>query len=383
MSGQRRRKVFMVAVLGRNLIVLNIAWVTGQDIIKASKVEIFFFRQSTMVKKQPESAKNKAAKRSKQADDKTFGLKNKNKSSKVQAFVKQVEEQAKSSGAAAKKKEADAARRAAEKKAAEAAKAEARALFSQAITPQKVPFGVDPKSVLCAFFKQGLCNKGSKCKFSHDLNVERKAVKKDLYSDERTDKESDTMDNWDDEKLANVVMSKHGNPKTTTDIICKYFIEAIENSKYGWFWVCPNGGDNCKYRHSLPPGFKLKTKEEQRLERAAAANEPKMTLEDFIEIERKKLPKNLTPVTLESFTKWKTEREAKKLAEREEAQKKAKGPMSGRQLMDSGKFVADEEDQEDWDFTAMRAETLALEQAAEDAAEEAAREEAERARLET
>ncbi len=44
MSGQRRRKVFMVAVLGRNLIVLNIAWVTGQDIIKASKVEIFFFQ---------------------------------------------------------------------------------------------------------------------------------------------------------------------------------------------------------------------------------------------------------------------------------------------------------------------------------------------------
>ena len=56
-------------------------------------------------------------------------------------------------------------------------------------------------------------------------------------------------------KLREVVLSKHGNPKTTTDKVCKYFIEAVENAKYGWFWVCPNGGDQCKYKHSLPPGY--------------------------------------------------------------------------------------------------------------------------------
>lgn len=50
-------------------------------------------------------------------------------------------------------------------------------------------------------------------------------------------------------------MSKHGNPKTTTDKVCKYFIDAVENQKYGWFWVCPNGGNECKYKHSLPPGY--------------------------------------------------------------------------------------------------------------------------------
>lgn len=50
------------------------------------------------------------------------------------------------------------------------------------------------------------------------------------------------MDKWDQEKLEQVVTSKHGNPKTTTDIVCKYFLEAIENQKYGWFWECPNGG---------------------------------------------------------------------------------------------------------------------------------------------
>lgn len=127
---------------------------------------------------------------------------------------------------------------------------------------QKIPFGVDPKTVLCVFFKQGNCEKGKKCKFSHDPNVERKAAKKDLYTDSRDvkateeeNKKKDTMDDWDEEKLRNVVLSKHGNPKTTTDKVCKFFIEAVENQKYGWFWVCPNGGDACKYKHSLPPGY--------------------------------------------------------------------------------------------------------------------------------
>ena len=45
--------------------------------------------------------------------------------------------------------------------------------------------GVDPKSVFCAFFKQGLCKKGDKCKFSHDPSVEGKAAKRNLYADSR------------------------------------------------------------------------------------------------------------------------------------------------------------------------------------------------------
>jgi hypothetical protein len=177
--------------------------------------------------------------------------------------------------------------------------------------------------------------------------VERKATKKSLHDDEK-DKEKDTMDTWDDEKLQKVVLSKHGNPKTTTDIICKYFIEAVENAKYGWFWVCPNGGESCKYRHSLPPGFKLKTKEEQRLERQAAANAPQITLEDFIETERAKLPKNLTPITLDSFTKWKEERNKQKAAEDEaEAKRAAKNKVfSGKQLLESGKYVNNEGEDE-------------------------------------
>jgi hypothetical protein len=162
--------------------------------------------------------------------------------------------------AEAKKKEAEKARREAEKRAEEQAKKEALELFKP-VQVQKVPFGVDPKTVLCVFYKQGNCEKGKKCKFSHDPNVERKAAKKDLYTDSRDvkseeeEKKGDTMDQWDEEKLRKVVLSKHGNPRTTTEKVCKFFIEAVENGKYGWFWVCPNGGDKCMYKHSLPPGY--------------------------------------------------------------------------------------------------------------------------------
>ena len=101
--------------------------------------------------------------------------------------------------------------------------------------------------------------KGKKCKFSHDLAVERKTEKRNLYVDGRNEedeeeKKKDDMVDWDEDKLRSVVHSKHGNPKTTTEKVCKYFIDAVENGKYGWFWQCPNGGDKCMYKHSLPPG---------------------------------------------------------------------------------------------------------------------------------
>ena len=191
-------------------------------------------------------------------DDKTFGMKNK-KGGSAKKQIAQLQAQAKSNKSPEeKRKEAEKEQRLKEKEAAEKAKAEAAELFKP-LQVQKVPFGVDPKTVLCQFFKQGHCEKGRKCKFSHDLDVVKKTAKRDLYQDtreqEKEDKEKDNMDDWDEEKLRKVVTSKHGNPKTTTDKVCKYFISAVEDGKYGWFWTCPNGGDKCMYRHSLPPGY--------------------------------------------------------------------------------------------------------------------------------
>lgn len=43
----------------------------------------------------------------------------------------------------------------------------------------------DPKSKVCPYFKQGLCNKGKNCKYSHDMTVQ-KGKDMDLHIDQRT-----------------------------------------------------------------------------------------------------------------------------------------------------------------------------------------------------
>lgn len=189
--------------------------------------------------------------------DRTFGMKNK-KGAQAQKNIARMETSMKAGGTPdEKRRQAEKEQREKEKAAAEAAKKEAMELFKP-VQVQKVAFGVDPKTVLCQFYKKGHCEKGRKCKFSHDLNVERKSEKKDLYQDTREEddekKKAETSEDWDEEKLRSVVLSKKGNQKTTTDKVCKFFIEAVEEGKYGWFWVCPNGGDKCMYQHKLPPG---------------------------------------------------------------------------------------------------------------------------------
>ncbi|MCJ1340829.1 hypothetical protein MMC09_006125 [Bachmanniomyces sp. S44760] len=286
-------------------------------------------------------------------EDKTFGMKNKKggQAQKQIALIKSQVAQAKTPEE--KKKAAEKAAREKEKEASEQAKREAAELFKP-VQVQKVPFGVDPKTVLCQFYKAGNCEKGKRCKFSHDLSVERKGEKKNLYQDtrekEEEEKKKDDMADWDEAKLREVVKSKHGNPKTTTDKVCKYFIEAVENGKYGWFWSCPNGGDKCMYRHSLPPGFILKTKEQRAAEKALMDKSPikTLTLEDFLESERHKLTGTLTPVTPETFAKWKKERLDKRAAEDEA--RKAK-EATGRAMFEKGGWEesSEEEDSDDND----------------------------------
>lgn len=71
----------------------------------------------------------------------------------------------------------------------------------------------------------------------------------------RRQDEDEGMEEWDQEQLEKVVKQKHAAEQSNkTDIICKFFLEAVEKKQYGWFWQCPNGGKDCKYRHALPPG---------------------------------------------------------------------------------------------------------------------------------
>eukprot|EP01115_Flamella_aegyptia_P002870 TRINITY_DN1425_c0_g1_i5.p1 TRINITY_DN1425_c0_g1~~TRINITY_DN1425_c0_g1_i5.p1 ORF type:complete len:218 (+),score=66.34 TRINITY_DN1425_c0_g1_i5:61-714(+) len=187
-------------------------------------------------------------------EDKTFGLKNKNKSKTVQKFIKGVEgsvgKQSQAGGKTYEQKQK-------EKQDEEARRLE-QSLFKPVVAQPKAPVGVDPKSVVCEFFKKGMCAKGDKCKYSHNLEQNRKVEKIDLYTDRRDIEEGeakkptdDTMESWDQLKLETVVNTKHGSEVKTSriKIVCKYFLEAIEQKKYGWFWECPNGGDKCQYMH--------------------------------------------------------------------------------------------------------------------------------------
>ncbi|UKZ46759.1 hypothetical protein TrVGV298_000968 [Trichoderma virens] len=325
-------------------------------------------------KEKPAGGKKPSA--AKLVEDRTFGMKNK-KGAQAQKQIQQMTANLKGSGSAEeRKKAAEKAQREKEKKAAEDAKRETAALLNKPAQIQKVPFGVDPKTVVCIFYKKGDCEKGKKCKFAHDLSVERKTEKKNLYTDGRQEEEEkkkqETSADWTEEQLMKVVLSKKGNQKTTTDKVCKFFIQAIEDGKYGWFWICPNGGDKCMYKHALPPGFVLKTKEQRAAEKALLDKSPlkTLTLEDFLESERHKLTGTLTPVTPETFAKWKKERLDKKAAE--EQARKAKD-NTGRALFESGKWrdddsEADSEDEDDdtWNLEKLRRETEALRQKKEE-----------------
>ncbi|CAN6471013.1 unnamed protein product [Victoria cruziana] len=282
-----------------------------------------------------QQSKAELAKKQKIVEDKTFGLKNKNKSKNVQKYVQSLQQAVQpkpdpSKVAAKKKKEEEKAR-----------EKELNDLFKIAVSQPKVPVGVDPKSILCEFFKVGQCTKGFKCKFSHDLNVQRKGEKIDIYSDKR---DQETMEDWDQETLEKVVESKNKeyNQNKPTDIVCKYFLEAVEKKQYGWFWVCPNGGKECHYRHALPPGYVLKSQMKALLEEESE----KLSVEEEIENQRAKVATS-TPLTPELFMQWKM----KKMEEREaglaalRAERAKNDRMSGRELFlaDASIFVDDAE----------------------------------------
>lgn len=100
-----------------------------------------------MPPKQEGGKKAEAKAKAKVIEDKTFGLKNKNKSTKVNKFIQQVEAQVKSSGNR-KAMQADIEAKNAlkdKKKAEEIKKAELAALFKPVVQQQKVPPGISPQ----------------------------------------------------------------------------------------------------------------------------------------------------------------------------------------------------------------------------------------------
>jgi hypothetical protein len=185
------------------------------------------------------------------------------------------------------------------------------------------------KKKVCPFFKAGVCDKGRKCKFSHEMDEKEQVKVLNIYMDPRDAQKNqdgatddrDNIKNWDTKKLEEVVNFNSGKYDTNkpTDIVCRNFLEAIEKKIYGWFWVCPNGGYKCIYRHALPQGYVLK----RDLDSIKEDIGEKERLEDLIDKEIYNLDRHkLTPVTHDKFLEWKKKRMDRKKKEQDERLKK-------------------------------------------------------------
>jgi len=291
--------------------------------------------------------------------------------SPLSSYVAQVQKQA-----AVVPAPDSAAARKAKKAAAEEAARELNSLLVSNIKQPKLAVGVDPKSVLCEFFRAGQCAKGFKCKFSHDPAVERKAVKADVFTDRRDGgggSDDEGMDDWDQDTLEDVVKRRHGTeaaPANRTDIICKFFLDAVERRQYGWFWQCPNGNKECKYRHALPPGYVLKSQMKELLAAEAAAAP---SVEEAIEEARSKVDAK-TPITEAVFRAWQdAQAAAKKAAAASDAAERAKkGALTGREIFALDGFEAEDDAGASAAYERERDEEAAIAEAAAAAATAAA-----------
>lgn len=297
-----------------------------------------------MSKKTGKQAEKKVKEIAKLADDKTFGLKNKNKSKVVQQVIKGIAAQNK--GGYEKLKEDIFL----DKKRKEEEEVERKLMvevFANS-APKTIQTITGNEVVICKMFEAGLCNKGKKCRFAHSSKNEHMKVEQiDLFTDQRDQifGNKDTIDHWDKEKLDEVVdfNDRKYNTENRCDKLCKHFLEAVEKKLYGWNWVCPNGY-NCIYKHCLPEGYVLqRDKKIEKLE--------KVTDDDVIEEidnQREKMKhKDLTPVTEELFFAFLAKRKVRLEKENEEKIKedlkglgiKTKRGNTGRELFEKEKEI--------------------------------------------
>lgn len=132
-----------------------------------------------------------------------------------------------------------------------------------------------------------------------------------------------------------------------SNIVCKFFLEAIKNKVYGLKWQCPNG-DDCHYKHCLPKDFVIKSLNKD--------NQEDMTFEEFhdleekIDAERERVALNGTKVTEFTLADWLEKRKIEK--EKSYGHKKLellKKLKTGRELFNTNKddFKDDENADDD------------------------------------
>lgn len=264
--------------------------------------------------------KGPAPQKEKVAIDKTFGLKNKNKSKSVQKYIKQITSSC--SGA----KGSEETRRREEK--------------------DKKEKDLQNKALLAGLFNQSVDKKGKffdpvakkKAKQEEeDAIAAGKKVKEEIKKDivegiantiRLTNVKGVRMSELGGHPIMSALKNKH--PDTFKIISLLLFIKRLDNT----FWVSDEEDQN--------PMIRVKEDVDQEI------TPDERPIEEIIEEKRRALPPGGTPVTAETFKAWKEKREAERLAEVEAARKdrgkKGKDAlvgMSGRDLFlyDSSLFV--------------------------------------------
>lgn len=281
-------------------------------------------------KKNEMSKKTEKKLQEKVIEDKTFGLKNKNKSKTVQKFIKGVEQTVKKDnrgGMDAQKSKEYQER--AEKKKQKEEEAFLNSLYKtvKTIKQEELEEGEQAKNVLCAYFKAGCCEKGDDCEFSHDLNINFNQGTFDIYTDLRDAKKNMGVE-FEINKIAEEKEKKRSKVPQS-NIICKFFLDAVTKKVYGFKWECPNG-DECHYRHCLPKGYVITTNKDKQQEEMTI--EEFYNLEEQIDAERERISKTGTPVNETTFLEWKKKRDAFRADKKEFEEKKKKGGLTGIQL---------------------------------------------------
>jgi len=278
-----------------------------------------------------ESKKTEKKKQEKIIEDKTFGLKNKNKSKTVQNYIKGVESNVRNTNGkggadALKNKEYQ---EKAEKKKAKEEEAFLNSLYKtvKTIKQEELEDGQEAKNVICAFFKAGCCEKGDDCEFAHDLNIEFNQGTFDIYTDLRDAKKNLGVE-FEINKIAEEKEKKRSK-LCASNIVCKFFLEAVRRKVYGWKWECPNG-DECHYKHFLPKGFVITTNKDKMQEEMTI--EDYVNLEEGIDAERERVSKTGTPVNNDTFLEWKKKRDEFRKQNKEADEKKKKSALTGVQL---------------------------------------------------
>lgn len=138
-----------------------------------------------MGQKKAQAQKKSAKELKKELEDKTFGMKNKNKSGAIKKQLQKLEISA--SLERRKKKEQDAQK-------------------EKVLVQPKAPVGVDPKTIPCVYFQKKLCTKGDKCKYGHET------AKPDSAKEEPVD----------------------------SGRVCRFLIDAMNQGSYSKGWSCPD-----------------------------------------------------------------------------------------------------------------------------------------------